>query len=156
MRTVHFKAGDTILSQGQDGNTAFLIVKGVVEVAVGEGRHLKVVGTFAEGEVFGEMSLIEPGPRAATVKAITDTECIETSYEEFIATVEHSPQAAKEFMKTLVRRLRHMNEMMATMDPKKRSLRKLLHEWWSSSDKHAWANREEQRQFKEMMDRHMI
>ena len=37
MQTVKFKAGETILSEGEDGDTAFLIVSGSVEVSIGEG-----------------------------------------------------------------------------------------------------------------------
>jgi len=134
MRTVNFKAGDTILSEGEDGDTAFLIVNGSVEVLIGSGKDAKAVGSLSAGEVFGEMSLIEPGPRAATVKAVGDTECIQTSYEEFITGLQDNPEAALEFMKTMVRRLRHMNAMMATMDPKKRTMREIFHDWQSSSE----------------------
>lgn len=157
MKTVNFNAGDTILSEGDDGRSAFLIVNGSVEVTVGKGSDAKTVGTFKDGEVFGEMSLIEPGPRTATVKAATDTECIETSYEEFAARIHENPDAAMEFMKTLVRRLRHMNEMMASMDSKKRTLRQVLHDWQSSSsERPGWADRDEQRRFEEMMEWRMI
>ena len=153
MKTVNFKAGEVILSEGDEGGSAFLIVKGTVEVTVGA----KIVGTFAEGDVFGEMSLIEPGPRTATVKAITDAECVETSYEEFVARIHENPDAGLQFMKTLVKRLRHMNEMMAAMDPKKRTLRQVLHDWQtSSSERPGWADKEEQRRYEEMMDWRMI
>lgn len=134
MKTVSFKAGDTILSQDDDGDTAFLIVSGTVEVTIGAGTGARTVGTLKVGEVFGEMSLIEPGPRTATVKAVTDTECVETSYEQFAAAIHDNPEAAIEFMKTLVRRLRHMNELMATMDPKKRSLRQMFYDWQRSTE----------------------
>ena len=73
MQTRTFKAGDTIISEGADGNTAFLITSGSVEVSVGEGAKAKALGTLAAGEVFGEMCLIEPGPRSATVKAAKRT-----------------------------------------------------------------------------------
>jgi len=106
MRTIKFNAGDTILSEGEVGDTAFLIVAGSVEVSIGQGAKAKNVGTLDAGEVFGEMSLIEPGPRSATVKAATDTECVVTSYDEFIASIQAHPERAVEFMKTLVRRLR--------------------------------------------------
>ena len=106
MQTVKFNAGDTILSEGEAGDTAFLIVAGSVEVSIGEGAKAKSVGTLDAGDVFGEMSLIEPGPRSATVRAVTDTECLVTTYDEFIASSQADPERAVEFMKTLVRRLR--------------------------------------------------
>lgn len=123
LQTVKFKSGETILSQGEDGDTAFLIVAGSVEVIVGADSKAKKVGTLGAGDVFGEMSLIEPGPRSATVKAVTDTECVATNYDEFVASIQEDPARAVEFMKTLVGRLRQMNQRLADMDPGKRGLR---------------------------------
>jgi alkyl hydroperoxide reductase subunit AhpC/uncharacterized protein (DUF924 family)/CRP-like cAMP-binding protein len=111
MPTVKFRAGDTILSQGEDGNTAFLIVSGSVEVSVGRGTAAKIVGTLGAGEVFGEMSLIEPGPRSATVKAVTDVECAATSYDDFIPSLQSDPEQS--IMKSLVRRLRETNSLLS-------------------------------------------
>ena len=132
MRTVKYKAGDTILTEGEQGDTAFLIVDGSVEVTVGEAGKAKIVGMLNSGEVFGEMSLIDPGPRSATIKAVIDTECVATTYDEFSNSIQHDPARAALFMKTLVRRLRQMNEKMASMDPGKRGLRERFHEWQKS------------------------
>jgi CRP/FNR family transcriptional regulator, cyclic AMP receptor protein len=132
MRTIKFNAGDTILSEGEAGDTAFLIIAGSVEVSIGEGAKAKSVATLDAGEVFGEMSLIEPGPRSATVKAVTDTECLVTTYDEFTASIQANPERAVEFMKTLVRRLRQMNERMARMNPGRRGLRDALRDWQKS------------------------
>jgi CRP/FNR family cyclic AMP-dependent transcriptional regulator len=134
MKSVKFKPGDAILTEGEDGDSAFLIVDGSVEVSVGADSQAKAVGTLSAGEVFGEMSLIEPGPRSATVKAVTDTECIVTNYEEFITSLQDNPERAVEFMKTLVRRLRHMNERVASMNPAKRGLRAFFQDMEDSLD----------------------
>jgi CRP-like cAMP-binding protein len=123
MKPVTFKPGETILAEGEDGDTAFLIVDGSVEVSVGAGGRTKTVGTLQAGEVFGEMSLIEPGPRSATVRAVTDTECIVTNYDEFMTSLQDNPERGVEFMRTLVRRLRQMNEHVASINPAKRGLR---------------------------------
>lgn len=133
MRTVRFKPGETIISEGTDGDTAFLIVSGSVEVSVGHGAQSKTVATLGAGEVFGEMCLIEPGPRSATIKASSETECTETSYEEFITALQQDPAQAVQFMKTLVRRLRQMNEQMTAINPRKRGLRALFQELASAT-----------------------
>ena len=134
MKSVKFKLGDTILTEGEDGDSAFLVVDGSVEVSVGAGSQAKAVGTVSAGEVFGEMSLIEPGPRSATVRALTDTECIVTNYDEFVTSLQNNPERAVEFMQTLVRRLRHMNERVASMHPAKRGLRALFQDVENSLD----------------------
>jgi CRP-like cAMP-binding protein len=121
MKSVAFKAGDTILREGDEGDSAFVIVSGEVEVLIGPGGRRVVV--LKAGDVFGEMCLIEPGPRSATIVALTDVECIATNYEEFISRIEDNPKRAIAFIKTLVRRLRHMNELMEKIDPNRRGLR---------------------------------
>ena len=131
MQTVAFKAGDTIISEGEEGDSAFLIVSGSVEVTIGEGAKAKTLGTLEAGEVFGEMSLIEPGPRSATIRAVTDTECVATSYDEFITSLQDSPERAVVFMKTLVRRLRQMNELVSAGSGR-RGLREMLRDWQKS------------------------
>src|SRR6187399_2550785 len=117
MQTLMFRSGETIISEGTDGHTAFLIVVGSVEVTLGQGIQSRTVATLATGEVFGEMCLIEPGPRSATVKATSDTECVAISYEEFMAVLQQNPAQAVQFMRTLVRRLRQMNRLIAADNP---------------------------------------
>jgi CRP-like cAMP-binding protein len=129
MHRVTFKAGETILSEGAEGKTAYLIVSGSVEVSIGEGRAAKVLVTLGPDEVFGEMCLIEPGPRSATVTALADTECVATSYDEFIAAIEKDPRQAVQFMQTLVRRLRRMNDRIASLDPGKGGLLQIFRDW---------------------------
>ena len=113
MQTIKLKAGDTIISEGEDGNTAFLVVSGSVQVSVGKETKAKTVATLVAGDVFGEMALIEPGPRSATVKAVTDAECVATTYDEFIPLMQNDPQRAITFMGSLVRKVREMNHLLS-------------------------------------------
>ena len=113
MANGNFKAGDVILKQGEDGDLAYLIRTGAVEVIVGDGAKEKVIATLGPGDVFGEMSLLAPGPRSATIRATADTNCTVTSYSDFMNAIRDNPEQAIEFMKTLVLRLRKMNELMA-------------------------------------------
>ena len=133
MERAFFKAGENMLTQGEEGDTAFLILSGSAEVLVGEGEHEKSVATLGEGDVFGEMSIVSPGPRSATIRAIEDTECAVTSYEDFLASVRHDPDVAIQFMKTLVGRLRKMNEMLSTYDPE-HDLKSMLWDWVAGGD----------------------
>ena len=126
MRKLTFKAGETILTEGEQGHTAYLLSRGRVEVVVGTGASSKRVAILGTGEVFGEMSLLEPGPRSASVVALADVECTETTYDEFIASIQEHPEQVVVFMQTLVRRLRQSNEMLSKLDPRKRGLRGML------------------------------
>src|ERR1700748_3079685 len=111
MQKVAFKAGETIIREGEEGDTAFFIVSGMVNVAVGSGDKIRTVGRLETGEVFGEMSLIDPGPRSATVTAAGDTECLAATYQDFVAAIEENPERAVGFMETLGRGVRKSNEL---------------------------------------------
>jgi CRP-like cAMP-binding protein len=137
MHNITFKPGDTIIREGYEGDTVFLIMSGSVEVLVGDAR----VGTLAAGQVFGEMCLIEPGPRSATVRALTDVECQIEFYHEFLASIEEHPDRTIAFMKTLVRRLRQMNVLMKKIDPNRRGLRRFIGEWQKSLE-HVYNDRD--------------
>ena len=134
MDTVRFKTGDVILSEGEDDDSAYLIVNSSVEVVIGEGTKARTVATLGDGDVFGEMCLIEPGPRSATVRAATNTACAVMTYDDFVASMRDNPELAMEFMKTLVLRLRKMNEMMENLDPGNRSLLGVCRDWLAALD----------------------
>ncbi len=129
MSTITYNPGAIVIAEGEAGDSAFLIMRGTAEVIVGEGKKAKTVATLSEGEVFGEMCILEPGMRSATVKAVTELECVVTSYEQFTESMETNPAQAALYMKTLVTRLRQMNQMMAAMDPKKRRLLDVFRDW---------------------------
>ena len=122
MKRVEFRAGSDIINQGEEGHTAFLIVSGSVLVRTGLDGQASALRTLGPGEVFGEMCLIEPGvpitqPVAGIsiglVKAITDTECIVTAYDEFLPAMHKDPERALVFMKSLVRRIREVNNLIS-------------------------------------------
>ncbi len=117
MQIIAFAAGETIIAEGQTGDNAFLLKKGSVDVIIGKGSAAKVIGTLSEGDVFGEMCFIDPGPRSATVKAVTDIECQVISYDQVVGDSELDPQFTQELTKTIVRRLRKMNDRVSAFDP---------------------------------------
>lgn len=132
MATLNYAAGQTVIEEGATGDTAFMIESGSAEVIVGEGKKAKRVATLEAGDVFGEMCLLEPGVRSATVKALSPLRCSVVSYDELMANLESDPSFALPYVKTLIVRLRQMNQMMADMDPKKRSLLTIFKDWQSA------------------------
>jgi len=65
---VNVKAGTLIVDQGQTGREAYILLKGVAVVR----RNGKKVTSLSEGSVIGELSLLDHGPRTASVSAETD------------------------------------------------------------------------------------
>ncbi len=64
-----YEAGETIIEEGANGDEAYFIVSGTCEVLIGD-RKIREMGA---GEAFGEMAILSPGPRTATVRALTPT-----------------------------------------------------------------------------------
>lgn len=126
MKTVKFKAGEAILKEGEIGSTAYLIRTGAVTVVIGTRAGPKRLAMLQAGDVFGEMCLLEPGPRSASIEAATDVECLETTYDDFVVSMQEHPEDAIKFMQTLVRRLRQSNELLARLDPRKRGIGGLI------------------------------
>ena len=65
-----FQAGQNIFSYGDDGDCAYLIEEGVVEVLVQERGRQHRIKLMGKGELFGEVSLLDRQPRTATVRVV--------------------------------------------------------------------------------------
>jgi small-conductance mechanosensitive channel len=76
-----YGAGQTVVREGQAGDSMFIVGRGSVRVAVGE--TATEVATIPAGGYFGEMSLLTGEPRTATVSAITDCLLLEIGAEDF-------------------------------------------------------------------------
>jgi CRP/FNR family cyclic AMP-dependent transcriptional regulator len=107
---VAFKAGQTIFKEGDAGDFMVILIEGVVEVFV----HGKAVGEFAPVEVFGEMAIIDPKPRSATVNAKTDCKLARVNRGRFLVLVQNKPEFAIYIMQMLVERIRWMDTVAAT------------------------------------------
>ena len=97
-----FNEGDTITTQGESGIGFFVIEDGNATVSIGG----KIIRTLGPGEHFGEVALIDSGPRSATIVATTDLRCRAMSAWEFKPFVEEHPEVAWALLQTLARRLR--------------------------------------------------
>jgi len=79
-----FLAGETILTQGDAGESAYIIEQGRVEIKVEmPNGKTQVIGTRGAGSLIGEMALVDNAPRTATVKAIEDCTLLEITQQEF-------------------------------------------------------------------------
>jgi CRP/FNR family cyclic AMP-dependent transcriptional regulator len=102
MQQRSFNEGDEITKEGESGIGFFVIEHGNATVSIGG----KIVRTLGPGEHFGEVALIDSGPRSATVVATTDLRCRGMSAWEFKPFVEEHPEVAWALLETLVGRLR--------------------------------------------------
>ena len=97
-----FAEGDTITEQGKSGVGFFVIEEGNATVSIGG----EIVRTLGPGEWFGEIALIDDGPRSATIVAGTDLRCRGMTAWEFKPFVQEHPEVAWPLLETLAAHLR--------------------------------------------------
>lgn len=98
-------AGSVIVDQGQTGREAFVILEGTALVK----RNNKKVAQLGSGAVLGELSLLDHGPRTATVVAETDVTLLVIGQRQFLGVIDEVPALAHKLMSTLAGRIRELD-----------------------------------------------
>ena len=101
-KEVHRKAGTVLAKEGDAGVGLFLILDGTAEVTIGGRRRT----TLGPGDFFGEVALLDGGPRTATVTATSDMSLLVLSEWVFRGLLHQHPSIAMKTLSTLAGRLR--------------------------------------------------
>lgn len=97
--------GRVLCEEGSSGREAFVIIDGEAEVR----RNKKKVATLGPGECFGELALLDHGPRTASVTAGTDLKVLVLGAREFAALLDEVPTIAHKVMRSLAGRIRDLD-----------------------------------------------
>ena len=104
LEEVELRAGETIFTKGDVGESMYIIVSGRVRVFDGEGgADLSILG---EKEVFGELALLDPQPRSASVMALEDASLFRLDGETFSQLMAGNPEIVRGVLHVLCERLR--------------------------------------------------
>lgn len=105
------EAGETLMVQGGPSDCLYVLLEGRVRVTVvdGDGREL-LLDLLGPGDTVGELSLIDGGPRSATVSAIEPGRALRIATPRFVRFVEAHPRAATALLRVLAGRLRESDE----------------------------------------------
>ena len=102
-----YPPGEVIFREGDEGHEVFIIQSGLVEIAKTDESGGKTTLAFlGEGNLFGEMSLVDREPRSATVTALEETACYILPEQRFAADMENTPPLIQSMVRLLVQRLR--------------------------------------------------
>ncbi|MFZ5913172.1 MAG: cyclic nucleotide-binding domain-containing protein [Pseudomonadota bacterium] len=102
---VNFATGQSLMRQGELGDTAYLILSGDADVIVNSGAGPVKVAEIGRNGFVGEMAILRDQPRSATVTAASDMTTLKISKESFFQLVQDSPRIALELMRILAQRL---------------------------------------------------
>jgi CRP-like cAMP-binding protein len=100
--SVDLEPGEIAVRQGDPGDAVFVVADGTLAVTK-DGRKLKEVG---RGSVFGDVALLDGGPRSASVEAVTRARLLRIPRPEFEALIDQHPEIARGIIRTLLAHLR--------------------------------------------------
>ena len=101
-------AGYTLADQGQTGREAFIIVDGSATVR----RNGKKVAVLGPGAVVGELSLLDHGPRTATVTTDTEATVLVLDQRHFTSVIDEVPAHRHKIMAVLAGRIRDLDRQI--------------------------------------------
>ena len=99
---VPIEAGRTLVEQGRTGHEFFLILEGEAVVR----RNNRKVANLGPGEYFGELAILDRGPRSASVVANTDMRVLVLGQREFVGVLDSIPGMSSKLLTTMAQRLR--------------------------------------------------
>ena len=108
-KEVVFPQGKVIAKQGETGVGFHMISEGEATVSVDGVEH----ATLGPGSYFGEISLIDGGPRSATVTAKSDMKTVSLTSWDFNALLDQFPELSRTLLKQLCRRLRDVEQSIS-------------------------------------------
>jgi len=121
LRRTEIDKGRTIFAQGESGSDLFIITSGTASAYLHQHRGADIrLTTFAPGTVFGELAILDPGPRSATVIADEALVCFALSDEDFVLLSSNAPKIAIKILanlsRALSRRLRQANRTIHQLE----------------------------------------
>lgn len=100
-----FEEGQTLFSQGDQSDAAYVIIAGSADVLVDTNSGQVSVAHLGRNALVGEIGILCDVPRTATVKALTELETLKIEKSNFFRLIEEFPQMAAEIVRELAARL---------------------------------------------------
>jgi uncharacterized membrane protein len=107
--------GKTLFQAGEPGESLFIVRSGEVELFIKDTAGQRIVLTVARaGDMFGELSLLDAGPRTATAVALTDTELLVLDRDDLLLLFQKKPDAALHMLAAISGMTRKADELLRT------------------------------------------
>jgi CRP/FNR family cyclic AMP-dependent transcriptional regulator len=116
MNETRVARGRTLFNEGDPGDKLYVVTAGKIKLgrSAADGRE-NLLAVLGPGEMFGELSLFDPGPRTATATAVTDTTVLGLGHGDLQPWLTGRPEVASHLLGALAQRLRRTNEAMADL-----------------------------------------
>jgi len=116
MSETRLRRGEVLFHEGDEGDKLYIVTEGKVKLGrtSSDGRE-NLLAIQGPGQMFGELSLFDPGPRSATVTAVTDATFSSLSHEDLLRWLDGRPAVARGLLAQLAGRLRKANDVVADL-----------------------------------------
>lgn len=116
MSKARIERGDVLFEEGEPGDRLYVITSGKVKLGrkSPDGRE-NLLAILGPGEMFGELSLFDPGARTTTATAVAGTDLVALSHPELSEFVSGRPDVAMKLLGSIARRLRRTNEALGDL-----------------------------------------
>jgi predicted component of type VI protein secretion system len=112
MSSALFQPGQMIFREGDTTQEAYRILNGRVEISIaGDGKSV-ILAQLGEGDIFGEMAMVDERPRSASAQALEVTECEVLTAENFNEAVLQRPEILIPYLASFFERLRTANDRL--------------------------------------------
>jgi CRP-like cAMP-binding protein len=116
LEPVSFPRAHVIFAEGELGDRLYIVLSGKVKIGrrAPDGRE-NLLAVFGPSDMFGELSIFDPGPRTSTATTVTEVQAVtmdRTALREWIA---KRPEIAEQLLRVIARRLRRTNNMLADL-----------------------------------------
>jgi len=107
--------GEILFKAGEPGESLYVVKSGEIELFIKDTAGQKILlATAGTGEVFGELALLDRGPRTATALALDDTELLELDRDDLLLLFQKSPNAALRLLAAMSHMTRKADELLRT------------------------------------------
>ena len=116
MVSVKISKGTILFAEGDGGDQLYVIAEGKLKLGTssGDGRE-NLLSILGPGEMFGELSLFDPGPRTSTATAVTDAKLLSLGQEKLLPWLVENPKVSLQLLASLAQRLRRTNEAVGDL-----------------------------------------
>jgi CRP/FNR family transcriptional regulator, cyclic AMP receptor protein len=116
LHPIHFPPGHTVFGEGDPGDRLYIVITGKVKI----GRrslngHESLLTIMGPSDMFGELSIFDPGPRTSRATTITAVRAVSLERDILRAWIAHRPDIAEQLLRVLARRLRRTNNNLADL-----------------------------------------
>lgn len=116
MTEVSLRRGETLFEEGDGGDRLYVVIEGKIKLGRSsvDGRE-NLLAILGPGQMFGELSFFDPGPRSATATAVTDAKLLSLGHASLSPVLAEHPNVAYAMLNQLAGRLRRTNEVVGDM-----------------------------------------